>query len=128
MKNILIINILFLFISCSNKEEVYRKQAGFVEQAGLYRFPTTNLKLSELTNGTLIFAVEDKNQNLLFQNSLFRAFNKFQKWAIYVDEFENYWFRSSDLQITDVWIKSNGNYIKHDYSLENISPPSEFLK
>lgn len=99
-----------------------------MEHPGLYRFPTTNLKLSELTNGTLIFAVEDKNQNLLFQNNLFRAFSKFQKWTIYVDELENYWFHSSDLQITDVWIKSNGNYIKHDYSIEDISPPSEFLK
>ncbi len=128
MKSILIINILFLFISCNNKEKVYKKQVGFVEHLGLYQFPTTNLKLSELTNGTLIFAVEDKNQNLLFQNNLFRAFSKFQKWTIYVDELENYWFHSSDLQITDVWIKSNGNYIKHDYSIEDISPPSEFLK
>ena len=128
MKSILIINILFLFISCGNKEEIYKKQVGFVEHPGLYRFPTTNIKLSELTNGTLIFAVEDKNQNLLFQNNLFRAFSKFQKWTIYVDELENYWFHSSDLQITDVWIKSNGNYIKHDYSIEDISPPSEFLK
>lgn len=128
MKNILIINILFILISCGNKDKVYRRQIGFVEQTGLYHFPTTNLKLSELTNGTLVFAIEDKNQNLLFQSSLFRAFSKFQKWRIYVDEFENFWFCSSDLQITDVWIKTDGNYVKHNYSIENISPPSEFLK
>lgn len=129
MKHILLL-VLFIisFLSCNTKSSNGKIENGFVKKEGTYFFNKKRIKLAELKDGSLTFAIIDKDGQLLLQHNLFLSFNKNQKWALYIDNNENIWFYNSDFGETMVWLKEDSSrYIQYDYCTKDITIPPDFL-
>lgn len=130
MIRLTIILLLALTISCTgqNSKVINVDSDNFITSPGEYRLKTLKLKLVELENGTLIFGIADKFNNVIFQNSLFSTFSKFQEWIIYIDKSENIWFYNADLQEPVVIIKDikTQKYVVKNYIDEEMETPKAF--
>lgn len=89
----------FLIVSCNNSElRIKTIHSGFIEESGIYNLPRKkiNILVRELKDGSIIFAIRNSQNKILFQQSLNETFSQFHFWKLYVDENANIWYYNSD--------------------------------
>jgi len=91
--------LLSLFISCGDPGLDHKNlQSGFIYEAGIYSNPHQgkNILVKELKDGSLIFAIRNSRNKILFQQSLNQTFSKYHYWTLYVDINFDVWYYNSD--------------------------------
>ncbi|MGK4568130.1 hypothetical protein [Flavobacterium sp. 3HN19-14] len=92
MKKYLIIASILILVSCRNSDlKTQSISNGFIKEAGLYNIHNSkkqhrNIIMKEFNDGTLIFAIRDSKNKILFQQNLNESFSKFHYWSLYVDD------------------------------------------
>ncbi len=131
MKKIIFVSIVILLNSCNEQIKTYSlhdiQQGVVIDRPGYYHLPSTNLKVMELKNETIIYGVSDKKGKCLFQSNLFTAFNNNQFWRIYIDRNENFWIYSSDFPELNVWKKEDDIYKQYNYCIEEVDGKDVFF-
>ena len=131
MKRIIFVSIIILLNSCLEQIKTYPirniQQGVVIYKPGYYLLPSTNLKVAELKNGTIMYGVSDNKGKFLFQSDLFTAFNNYQYWRIYIDKDENFWVYSSDFPEIKVWKKEGEIYKPYDYCVEEVDGKDAFF-
>jgi len=127
-KNILFCLITLVFISCNSRNDNFIFKQGLIKTKGTYITSDNKIIIKEFKNGSLIYAIANKNNEILKQQSIMQAFNKNSYWSLYFDGKENLWFYSSDLNITKVWLKDKltNSYEEFNFCLDKINLPEEF--
>ncbi|MBP1223632.1 hypothetical protein [Flavobacterium sp. 1355] len=129
MKKLILLIILMTFLSCQKKSSKIIKGDVFINETGLYYSKSINIVLKEYNDGSLTYGVADKDNKLIYQQSVFMSFGKNQDWLIYVDNQENIWFYSSDIQTANVLMRDSlNNYKLKNFCKENIKLPEKLLK
>ena len=136
MKRILLFLIFLLFVSCNESElRIQRIKSGFISKPGIYSVFQRDLKtkkiiLKQFKDGSIIFAITDIHNKILFQQNLNQAFSPYHYWCFYVDEHANAWFYNSDYSSSEAIIfnpKTELYEIK-DFCITKLLLPKEFRK
>lgn len=96
--NIVYLFLLFCFIACGNSAlETNTIKSGFIREPGIYNIGNLkrnhrNILVKELKDESIIFAIRDSKNKILFQHSLNETFSKYHYWCLYVDEKSIYGF------------------------------------
>lgn len=125
--------LLSLFISCGDPGLNYKNiKSGFIDEAGIYSNPhqRKNLLVKELKDGSLIFAIRNSRNKILFQQSLNQTFSKYHYWVLYVDMNFDLWYYNSDYDSSQAIIfnKKTQVYELKDFCYYNLQLPDEFRK
>lgn len=129
----LLFSILFL-ISCGNSELKRENiRPGFIKEAGIYNIINPNRKhrkviVKEFKDESLIVAITDSKNKILYQQNLDETFSKYHYWCLYVDSNINLWFYNSDYGSTKAIIFNNetGIYDIKDFCETDLSLPKDF--
>jgi hypothetical protein len=133
MKSLYLLSILFL-VSCENSE-LKRKniKSGFIDEPGIYNILNPNQKhrnviVKQFTDGSLIFAVRDSKNKILFQQSINEYFSNYHYWCLYVDSDINLWFYNSDYGSTNAVLfnEKTGIYEMKDFCETKLILPKDF--
>jgi hypothetical protein len=92
--------LLFIcFISCerNNNATEFVKPDSYITKPGMYYCKSMNISVKEFKDGSMIFGVSDKKNNIIYQLSIFEAFSNYQHWVLYVDINEGVWFYDADI-------------------------------
>lgn len=136
-RNILYLFLLFCFISCGSPAlESKTIKSGFISEPGIYYIRNLkyrnhrNILVKELKDESIIFAVRDSLNKILFQHSLNETFSNYHYWCLYVDENSNVWFYNSDYSSTEAIIFNENTklYEMRDYCNVKLIMPKEFEK
>jgi len=128
MKKILLI-VVVLFFSCEKERAKSINGEVFIKNVGLYYSKTINIVVKEYKDGSLTYGISDKHNSLIYQQSVFSSFGENQDWLLYVDNKENVWFYSSDIQTTNVLIRDSlNNYKLKNFCTDSIKVPEKLLK
>lgn len=98
----------------NDKSNQFLKANDFVTEAGIYYYKDSKIVVKEFKDGSLVYGVFDKRNNIIYQQSIIESFSN-SKWLIYIDLADNIWFYTSDLQLTSVLLKENGDGIDYNY-------------
>ena len=132
MKKAILITLTILFISCNNQENktYHFQKGGFINEKGFYYCKSINVSLKSYEDGTLTYGIFDKKNKLIYQQNMFSSFSNYQYWKLYVDEKENVWFYSSDIQQSDVLLKDSllNHYVSKNFCNSKIKLPVALLK
>lgn len=129
--------VLFLIlVSCNNsKLESHRIKSGFIYEPGEYSiflkdFKTRKIIVKQLKDESIIFAVTDNLNKILFQQDLNEIFSAYHYWCLYVDVNANIWFYNSDYSSSKAIIfnKRTALYEMKDFCNEKLVLPKEFKK
>ena len=115
--------MLILISSCNRnqKSNKFIKNSEFISEPGIYYHKKTKIIVKEFKDGSLIYGIADKRNNIIYQQSINQSFSNNGNWMIFIDSKDNIWFHTSDLQLTTVLIKE----IKvNDYTYKKISDDS----
>ncbi|KFF15791.1 hypothetical protein [Flavobacterium hydatis] len=136
MKRILLFLIFLLFVSC-NESELKRQQikSGFINKPGIYSVFQRDLKtkkivLKQFKDESIIFAITDFHNKILFQQELNKTFSPYHYWCLYVDEQANVWFYNSDYSSSKAIILNPDTqlYEVKDFCEIKLILPTEFRK
>jgi len=128
---------LFLFsilISCGNSPlESRNLKSGFINEPGIYHISNQkrrNILVKELKDGSIIFAIRNATNKILFQQSLNQTFSKYHYWALYVDTNSNLWYHNSDYDSSQAIIfdEKTQQYEMKDFCQIRLELPQEFKK
>ena len=130
---ILNIILILLFVSCNNSKESYKSiESGFLYETGIYHIPgkDRNILFKELKDGSKIFAVRNRKNKILFQQSLNETFSAHHYWALYVDQNADIWFYNSDYMSyrAILFNQKTQEYEINDLCRFKIKLPLEFKK
>lgn len=125
--------LLSLFISCGDPGLDYKNlKSGFIYEAGIYSNPyqQRNLLVKELKDGSLIFAIRNSKNKILFQQSLNQTFSKYHYWSLYVDINFDVWYYNSDYDSPKAILfnKETQVYEIKDFCYHKLQLPDEFRK
>jgi hypothetical protein len=111
MKRIIILMIIFMF-SCQRKDKnnQFVKSNQFIYSPGIYYYKQTKIIIKEFNDGSLIYGIADKLNNIIYQQNINQSFSNNSNWFIFIDKNDNIWFFTSDLQLTTVLTKRNDTY------------------
>jgi hypothetical protein len=106
MKQILLLMLVFMF-SCNrnDNDKLFIKNNEFISEPGVYYHKRTKIIVKEFKDGSLIYGLADKRNNIIYQQNINQSFSNNGSWMIFIDEKDNIWFYTSDLQLTTVLIK-----------------------
>ncbi|MCV9927191.1 hypothetical protein OIU83_05985 [Flavobacterium sp. LS1R49] len=136
MKRTLLFLIFLLFVSC-NESELKRQQikSGFINKPGIYSVFQRDLKtkkiiLKQFKDRSVIFAITDIYNKILFQQELNQTFSPYHYWCLYVDEQANVWFYNSDYSSSKAIILNPETelYEVKDFCETKLILPTEFRK
>ncbi len=135
MKTLYLLSII-LFISCGNSELKRENiKPGFINKPGKYNILNPNQKhrtviLKEFKDESLILAIMDSKNKILYQQNLNESFSKYHYWCLYVDNDINIWFYNSDYGSSKAIIFNNetGSYEIKDFCETRQSLPKDFKK
>lgn len=126
--------VLFLLcLSCGNSGLRYKTiTSGFINEPGIYTNPyqQRNLLVKELKDGSLIFAIRNSRNKILFQQSLNQTFSKYHYWALYVDTNFDVWYYNSDYDSPQAILfdEKTQQYEIKDFCKIKLELPQEFKK
>ena len=125
--------LLSLFISCGDPGLDHKNlQSGFIYEAGIYSNPHQgkNILVKELKDGSLIFAIRNSRNKILFQQSLNQTFSKYHYWALYVDINFDVWYYNSDYSSSHAILfnKETQVYEIKDFCDAKLQLPEKFRK
>jgi len=134
-RNIFIMLFLIL-VSCNNSEfKSNRIKSGFINEPGEYSiflkdFKTRKIIVKQLKDESIIFAITDNSNKILFQQNLNETFSSYHYWCLYVDVDANIWFYNSDYSSSKAIIfnKKTELYEMKDFCNEKLLLPKEFKK
>lgn len=108
MKRIILLMLIFIF-SCdrNEKDNQFIKNNEFISEPGVYYYKSTRIIVKEFKDGSLIYGIADKLNNIIYQQNINQSFSNNGNWAIFIDQKDNIWFYTSDLQLTTVLIKGS---------------------
>lgn len=111
MKRLIILIIIFMF-SCQkeDKNNQFIKGNQFVDAPGIYYHKKIKIIIKEFNDGSLIYGIADKLNNIIYQQNINQSFSNNSNWFLFIDQNDNIWFFTSDLQLTTVLIKENETY------------------
>ncbi len=106
MKQILLFMLVFMF-SCNrnDNDKLFIKNNEFIFEPGIYYHKRAKIIVKEFKDGSLIYGLADKRNNIIYQQNINQSFSNNGSWMIFIDEKDNIWFYTSDLQLTTVLIK-----------------------
>lgn len=114
MKQVIIFMMVFMF-SCNrnDKDKLFIKNNEFIFEPGVYYHKRVKIIVKEFKDGSLIYGIADKRNNIIYQQNINQSFSNNGNWLIFVDEKDNFWFYTADLQLTTVLINKEveGTYI-----------------
>jgi hypothetical protein len=136
MKRVLLFLIFLLFVSCNESElKRQRIKSGFINKPGIYSVFQRDLKtkkivLKQFKDGSVIFAITDIYNKILFQQELNQTFSPYHYWCLYVDEQANVWFYNSDYSSSKAIILNPETelYEVKDFCETKLILPTEFRK
>ena len=111
--------------SCDQKKEISNWKGGKIESPGSYHYDRENLTLNvSLENDLVRYELIDSLGNPLLKTK--EDINKYQKWALLLDENESLWVLSSD--IGNAWwerdtVTQTYSYTKIDHLFDQSSIP-----
>lgn len=126
--------VLFLvFLSCGNSELRYKTiKSGFINEPGIYTNPyhKRNILVKELKDGSMIFAIRNSENRILFQQSLNETFSMSHYWVLYVDKNMNVWYYNSDYDSSQAILfdKKTQQYKMINFCTIKLELPKEFKK
>jgi len=125
--------LLSLFISCGDPGLDHKNiTSGFIYEDGIYSNTQQrkNLLVKELKDGSLIFAIRNSRNKILFQQSLNQTFSKYHYWALYVDINFNVWYYNSDYSSSHAILfnKKTQVYDIKDFCDAKLQLPEKFRK
>jgi hypothetical protein len=134
-RNIFVVLFLIL-VSCNDSElKSHRIKSGFIYEPGEYSiflkdFKTRKIIVKQLKDESIIFAVTDNLNKILFQQDLNQTFSSHHYWCLYVDANANIWFYNSDYSSskTIIFNKRTALYEMKDFCNEKLVLPEEFKK
>ena len=93
--------------SCNrnDNDKLFIKNNEFISEPGVYYHKRTKIIVKEFKDGSLIYGLADKRNNIIYQQNINQSFSNNGSWMIFIDEKDNIWFYTSDLQLTTVLIK-----------------------
>lgn len=134
-KNILF--LLFLCLTSCNESELKTQQikSGFINKPGIYSifqrdFKSKKILLKQFKDESIIFAIKDIHNKILFQQDLNETFSAYHYWCLYVDEHANVWFYNSDYDSPKAIIFNHmtKSYEIKDFCKTKLLLPKEFRK
>lgn len=126
--------LLSILISCGNPPLQSKNiNSGFINEPGIYYISNQkriNLLVKELKDGSIIFAIRDSKNKILFQQSLNETFSKYHYWALYVDTNSNLWYYNSDYDSSQAILfdEKTQQYDMKDFCKIKLQIPKEFKK
>lgn len=125
--------LLSLFTSCRDSGLDYKNlKSGFIYEAGIYSNPhqRKNLLVKELKDGSLVFAIRNSRNKILFQQPLDQTFSKYHYWALYVDTNFDIWYYNSDYRSLHAILfnKETQVYETKDFCDAQLQLPEKFRK
>lgn len=125
------ITLTLLFLSCNNSQLTYKSiKSGFLYEAGIYSVLGKDRKIliKELKDGSKIFAITNRNQKILFQQSLNQTFSAYHYWTLYVDKNADIWYYNSDYMSHNgiLFNKETQQYEMKDFCKLKLKLPIEF--
>jgi len=126
--------LLSILISCGNPElESKNLKSGFINKPGIYRISNQkrrNILVKEFKDGSIIFAIRNSTNKILFQQSLNKTFSKYHYWALYVDTNSNLWYYNSDYDSSQAILfdEKTQQYNMIDFCQVKLELPQEFKK
>lgn len=130
MKNVILLMLIFI-CSCdrNDKTSPFIKNNEFISKPGIYYHKTTKIIVKEFKDGSLIYGIADRQNNIIYQQNINQSFSNNGNWMIFIDNKDNIWFHTSDLQLTTVLkkesIANTYTYKKMDNNSDDI--PSEMM-
>jgi len=120
MKSLILSIFVLVIFSCNSKESSQRfiKNDEFITVPGIFYFKSIKIEVKEFNDGSLLYGIADKKSNIIYQQNINETFSNYSKWMLYVDDKDNIWFYTGDLQLTSVLLK--GNNSKTDYVYKKI--------
>lgn len=131
-KKIFHLLLLFCFISCGKSGlESKSIKSGFISEPGIYYIHNSkhrNVLVKELKDDSILFAIRDSQNKILFQQSLNETFSNYHYWCLYVDENSNIWFYNSDYMSSKAILFNENTklYEMKDFCNVKLKMPKEF--
>jgi len=91
----------------NDKDNQFVKNNEFISAPGIYYHKSTKIIVKEFKDGSLIYGIADKLNNIIYQQNINQSFSNSGNWSIFIDQKDNIWFHTSDLQLTTVLIKES---------------------
>ncbi|MFH7002338.1 hypothetical protein [Flavobacterium bizetiae] len=126
--------LLSILISCGNQPlESKNLNSGFINEAGIYHISNQkrrNILVQELKDGSIIFAIRNSTNKILFQQSLNETLSKYHYWTLYVDSNSNLWYYNSDYDSPRAILfdEKTQQYNMVDFCERKLKLPKEFKK
>ena len=128
MKPIYLLIIILMF-SCDRNEKSNKfiKNNEFISEPGIYYHKSTKVIVKEFKDGSLIYGIADKRNNIIYQQSINQSFSDNGSWMIFIDTKDNIWFYTSDLQLTTVLVKQSetSSYVYKKITDNNTDIPNK---
>jgi hypothetical protein len=132
MKKYLLICLIYFFLTSCREEvnQIQFSKGGMITKKGIYLCRKITILVKSFEDGSLVYAVTDKRNKIIYQQSIYLSFSDSQFWRIYVDKNSNVWFYSSDIQESNVLVKDSksNEYIIKNFCEEVLTIPKELLK
>lgn len=130
---VLFVILSSLFASCNNSELKRESlHSGFIEESGIYNLPhkKRNILVKELKDGSILFAIRNSKNKILFQQSLNETFSPYHFWKLYVDEYANVWYYNGDYMSSKVLLFNEKTqlYEIKDFCSREFQLPFKFKK
>lgn len=126
MKKLIQIFLVFILISCDKPKENISIKEGFITKEGTYYAKNIKIVVKKLDDDSLIYAICDRFNKILYQSNLMTPFSKYHFWMMYIDINENVWVYDSDYDNKKIIMKNDSNkYIENDYCKMNIAKPKK---
>lgn len=108
-------------------------KSGFIKEAGIYNISnkkSRNILVKELKDGSIIFAIRNSSNKILFQQNLNETFSKYHYWTLYVDTNSNLWYYNSDYSSSQgiLFDEESQQYEMKDFCHVKLELPKEFKK
>ncbi|WP_409416361.1 hypothetical protein [Flavobacterium sp. PS2] len=132
-----ILFLMFLLLASCNESEPKRQRikSGFINKPGIYSVFQRDLKtkkivLKQFKDESIIFAITDIHNKILFQQDLNETFSAYHYWCLYVDEHANVWYYNSDYDSPKAIILNPETelYEIKDFCKTKLLLPTEFRK
>lgn len=131
MKRLILSIFVLILFSCGRNEShptQFIKNKDFITIPGIFYFKSIKVVVKEFNDGSLIYGVVDSKDHVIYQQSIVETFSNYSKWILYIDDKDNIWFYTGDLQLTTVLLKvkdSKTDYVYKKIANDDIKIPSE---
>lgn len=125
---------ILILLSCGNSELKRENiKPGFIDGPGIYNILNKNhirrnIIVKEFTDGSIMAAITDSHNKVLYQQSINECFSKYHYWCLYVDSDINLWFYNSDYGSSEAILFNNStnSYEVKDFCETQLALPKDF--